>query len=273
MGSGIAEVCARKGVDVTVVEADQGRADTTQRAIERSLGRGVKAGKLSEADQSAALERLAVTTTLEDVEGVDATVEAIVENAQAKQDLFARLDELLPDARFLASNTSSVPIMQIGSATKRPERVLGVHFFNPVPVMKLVELIPSVATAPDTLTAARAFAGDTLGKTPIEAPDRGGFIVNALLVPYLLSAIRMLEGGFGSREDIDTGMQLGCGHPLGPLRLTDLVGLDTTLFVADSLYDEFRDAASIAPPLLRRMVEAGKLGRKSGTGFYDDYGD
>jgi 3-hydroxybutyryl-CoA dehydrogenase len=269
MGSGIAEVCARSGVDVTVVEASDERAQSTRASVERSLARGVRSGKLTEEASAAALEHLAVSSKLEDLAGAEAAIEAVIEDVKVKRELFARLDELLPDARFLASNTSSVPIMQIAAATTRPERVLGMHFFNPVPVLALVELVRSAAVTDDVLADARSFAEGTLGKQCIVAPDRAGFVVNALLVPYLLSGIRMFEAGLASAEDIDQGMVLGCAHPMGPLRLSDLIGLDTLLLVADSLYEEFRDAANVAPPLLRRLVEAGRLGRKSGRGFYD----
>jgi 3-hydroxybutyryl-CoA dehydrogenase len=269
MGSGIAEVCARSGVDVTVVEADDAAAERAQAAVAKSLDRAVRAGKLEAADRETARERMAFSTALEDLEGADAAIEAIVEDEGLKRELFARLDEVLPDAAFLASNTSSVPIMQLGAATSRPERVIGLHFFNPVPVLKLVEVIPSLLTAPETVDAARAFAEGTLGKQAIQAADRAGFVVNALLVPYLLSAIRMLESGFATKEDIDRGMVLGCAHPMGPLQLSDLVGLDTLLAIAESLYAEFRDPALAAPALLRRMTEAGLRGRKSGRGFYE----
>ena len=269
MGSGIAEVCARSGVDVTVVEADDERAERARAAIDRSLGRAVKSGKLDEDGKAAALERLAVTSVFEDLEGVDAAIEAVVENEELKRGIFRRLDELLPDAQFLASNTSSVPIMKLGAGTKQPGRVLGMHFFNPVPVLPLVELVTSIMTDPETLEAVRSFAQDTLHKQCIDSQDRAGFIVNALLIPYLLSAIRMYESGFASKEDIDHGMVLGCAHPMGPLQLSDLIGLDTLLAVSESLYDEFRDPASVAPALLNRKVEAGLLGRKSGRGFYD----
>jgi 3-hydroxybutyryl-CoA dehydrogenase len=269
MGSGIAEVCARSGVDVTVVEADEERAARAREAIERSLARAVRSGKATEEDKAAALDRLAVTANFEDLEGVDAAIEAVVENEELKRDVFRRLDALLPDAKFLASNTSSVPIMKLGAETTRPGRVLGMHFFNPVPVLPLVELVASIMTERETIETARQFAEQTLGKQCIDSQDRAGFIVNALLIPYLLSAIRMYESGFASKEDIDQGMVLGCAHPMGPLRLSDLIGLDTLLAVSESLYDEFRDPASVAPPLLNRMVEAGLLGRKSGRGFYD----
>jgi 3-hydroxybutyryl-CoA dehydrogenase len=269
MGSGIAEVCARSGVDVTVVEADEERAERSRATIERSLARAVRSGKASEEEQAAALDRLVVTSTFEDLEGADAAIEAVVENEQLKRDVFRRLDEVLPDAKFLASNTSSVPIMKLGAETKHPGRVIGMHFFNPVPVLPLVELVTSIMTEPETVEAVREFAEGTLGKQCIDSQDRAGFVVNALLIPYLLSAIRMYESGFASKEDIDHGMVLGCAHPMGPLKLSDLIGLDTLLAVSESLYDEFRDPSSVAPALLNRMVEAGLLGRKSGRGFYD----
>jgi 3-hydroxybutyryl-CoA dehydrogenase len=269
MGSGIAEVSARAGVDVTVVEATPERAETTRRSIERSLERAVRRGKLEQADRDGALERLAVTDSLEDLEGSDAAIEAIPENETAKRGVFVRLDEILPDARWLASNTSSVPIMKLAAGTSRPERVLGLHFFNPVPVLKLVEVVRSIMSAEAVLDDARQFARDVLGKEPIESQDRAGFIVNALLIPYIVSAVKMYESGFASRDDIDTGMVLGCAHPMGPLALADLIGLDTVLAVCASLYEEFRDPAAVAPPVLHRMVEAGLLGRKVGRGFYD----
>ncbi|MGH2968303.1 MAG: 3-hydroxybutyryl-CoA dehydrogenase [Solirubrobacteraceae bacterium] len=269
MGSGIAEVCARAGVDVTVVEADDERSERARAAIEKSLDRGVRAGKLDQGARDAALDRLAFTSALEDVEGADAAIEAIIENETAKRNLFKRLDELLPEAQFLASNTSSVPIMKLGAGTRQPHRVLGLHFFNPVPVLPLVELVTSIMTTPDTIETARRFAEETLGKQCINSQDRAGFVVNALLIPYLLSAIRMYESGFASKEDIDHGMVLGCAHPMGPLALADLIGLDTLLAVSESLYEEFRDPGSVAPALLNRMVEARLLGRKSGRGFYE----
>jgi 3-hydroxybutyryl-CoA dehydrogenase len=269
MGSGIAEVCARSGVDVTVLEADEERASHARASIEKSLDRGVRAGKLDESTRDEALEHLAFTTAIDDLEGSDAAIEAIVEDEAAKREMFKRLDALLPDAQFLASNTSSVPIMKLGAGTSQPHRVLGLHFFNPVPVLPLVEVVTSIMTTPDTVESARSFAEDTLGKQCIDSQDRAGFVVNALLIPYLLSSVRMYESGFASKEDIDKGMVLGCAHPMGPLRLSDLIGLDTLLAVSESLYEEFRDPASVAPALLNRMVEAGLLGRKSGRGFYD----
>jgi 3-hydroxybutyryl-CoA dehydrogenase len=269
MGSGIAEVCARSGVDVTIVEADGGRVGAARAAIAKSIGRATRSGRLSQEDNDAATERIAFTTALGDLEGADIAIEAIVENENAKRDLFRRLDEVLPDATFLASNTSSVPIMKLGAETRQPERVLGLHFFNPVPVLPLVEVVRSIMTGDAAVAEAHRFAERTLGKTTIDSQDRAGFVVNALLVPYLLSSIRMYESGFASREDIDEGMVQGCAHPMGPLALADLIGLDTLLAVSESIHDEFRDPASVAPALLNRMVEAGLLGRKSGRGFYD----
>ena len=269
MGSGIAEVCARSGVDVTVVEVDQAHVDQARAKIDKSLDRAASAGRLETADREAAGERLAYSTSLEDVAGSDAAIEAVVEDEKTKRELFLELDGILPDAEFLASNTSSVPIMKLAAGTSRPQRVLGMHFFNPVPVLPLVELVRSIMTSEHTLDRARQFAEETLGKTSIDSQDRAGFVVNALLVPYILSAVRMYESGFAAKEDIDRGMVNGCAHPMGPLALADLIGLDTLLAVSQSLYEEFRDPSSVAPALLNRMVEAGLLGRKSGQGFYD----
>ena len=269
MGSGIAEVCARSGVDVTIVEADDGRVGAARAAIAKSIGRAARSGRLSQVDHDAATERIAFTTALGDLEGADIAIEAIVENENAKRDLFRHLDEVLPDATFLASNPSSVPIMKLGAETRQPERVLGLHFFNPVPVLPLVEVVRSIMTGDEAVAEAHRFAEGTLGKSTIDSQDRAGFVVNALLVPYLLSSIRMYESGFASRDDIDEGMVQGCAHPMGPLALADLIGLDTLLAVSESIHDEFRDPASVAPALLNRMVEAGLLGRKSGRGFYD----
>jgi 3-hydroxybutyryl-CoA dehydrogenase len=269
MGSGIAEVCARAGVDVTVVEVDDEGVARAQAAIERSLDRALKAGKVGADERQTASERLAYTSTLADVAGADAAIEAVVEDEDLKRQVFKQLDETLPDAQFLASNTSSVPIMKLGAETSHPGRVVGLHFFNPVPVLPLVEVVRSIMTSDETLERATSFAEDTLGKVTIHSQDRAGFVVNALLIPYLLSAIRMYESGFASKEDIDEGMMKGCAHPMGPLQLADLIGLDTLLAVSESLYEEFRDSSSVAPALLNRMVEAGLLGRKSGRGFYD----
>jgi 3-hydroxybutyryl-CoA dehydrogenase len=269
MGSGIAEVCARSGVDVTVVEVDENRLEQTRAKIDRSLDRAAGAGRLEAADRTAAGEHLAYTTSIADLEGADAAIEAIVEDEHAKRELFLELDRVLPDAEFLASNTSSVPIMKLAAGTSKPQRVLGLHFFNPVPVLPLVEIVRSIMTSEETLERARGFAEKTLGKTSIDSQDRAGFVVNALLIPYILSAVRMYESGFAAKEDIDRGMVKGCAHPMGPLALADLIGLDTLLAVSQSLYEEFRDPSSVAPALLNRMVEAGLLGRKSGRGFYD----
>jgi 3-hydroxybutyryl-CoA dehydrogenase len=269
MGSGIAEVCARSGVDVTVVEVDDARADQTRAKIDKSLDRATRSGRLSDDDRAAAGERLAYTTRVEDLEGADAAIEAVIEDEQTKRELFLKLDEILPDADFLASNTSSVPIMKLAADTSKPDRVLGMHFFNPVPVLPLVEIVRSIMTSEQTIDRAHQFAEGTLGKTTIDSQDRAGFVVNALLIPYILSAVRMYESGFAAKEDIDRGMVKGCAHPMGPLALADLIGLDTLLAVSQSLYEEFRDPSSVAPALLNRMVEAGLLGRKTGRGFYD----
>lgn len=269
MGSGIAEVCIRAGVRTVVVETGRDRAAATTQAIERSLQRAVQRGKLDPADHELALDHLSVTAQFDDARGCDAAIEAVTEDEDAKREVFRRLDELLPDAAWLASNTSSVPIMKLAGATQQPGRVLGLHFFNPVPVLNLVEVVRSIVTTDEALGAATAFAREHLGKTTISSQDRAGFIVNALLVPYIVSAIRMFESGFASREDIDRGMVEGCAHPMGPLQLADLIGLDTTLAICQSLYEEFRDPAAVPPSLLNRMVEAGLLGRKTGRGFYE----
>jgi 3-hydroxybutyryl-CoA dehydrogenase len=270
MGSGIAEVCARAGLNVIVREIDDAAAAAGRARIEKSLERGLAAGKLTTGDRDVALGCLTYTTSLDDLADRDLVIEAATENPQLKAGLFAELDAVVkrPDA-ILATNTSSIPIVEVARATSRPEQVVGLHFFNPAPVQKLVELIPSVLTAADTSDRARAFVTGVLGKTAISAPDRSGFVVNALLVPYLLSAIRMLEAGHATAEDIDTGMVLGCAHPMGPLKLADLIGLDTLKAVADSMYAEYKEPLYAAPPLLLRMTAAGLLGRKTGRGFYD----
>ena len=270
MGSGIAEVCARAGLDVMIREVNADAAEAGRARVVKSLDRGLTAGKLTEAERDAAVARLAFTTDLADMADRQLVVEAVLEQEAMKVEIFQELDRLLtdPDA-ILASNTSSIPIMKLGTVTNRPNQVIGIHFFNPVPVLRLVELVTSLMTSPDTLARAQSFATDTLNKRVILSKDRAGFVVNALLIPYLLSAIRMLESGFASAEDIDTGMVEGCSHPMGPLRLTDLIGLDTTLAVALSLYDEFKEPLYAPPPLLSRMVDAGLLGRKTGRGFYD----
>ncbi|MEM7339688.1 MAG: 3-hydroxybutyryl-CoA dehydrogenase [Actinomycetota bacterium] len=270
MGSGIAEVSARAGMSVVVVEANQAAAESGHGRIENSLKRAVRADKMSNDEMTATLDRLQFTTSIDTLADRQLVVEAIVEDETAKTATFATLDEVTtdPDA-VLASNTSSIPIMKLAMATKRPENVIGIHFFNPVPVLQLVEVVTSLHTSDATVARAEGFAHDHLGKRVIHSKDRAGFIVNALLIPYILSAIRMFESGFASKEDIDQGMVTGCAHPMGPLSLADLIGLDTTKAVAESLYEEFREQLYAPPPLLARMVEAGLLGRKTGRGFYD----
>ncbi|WP_435122287.1 3-hydroxybutyryl-CoA dehydrogenase [Amycolatopsis thermoflava] len=269
MGSGIAEVHARAGADVTITEVNQPALDAGRARIEKSLQRAVKAGKLSAEDADAALGRLTFTTDIVSFADRDLVIEAVIEQEQAKVEVFRSLDKIVerPDAVF-ASNTSSIPIMKLGMATSRPQQVIGIHFFNPVPVLPLVELVPSLLTGEDTVKRADEHVTGSLGKTVIRSQDRAGFIVNALLVPYLLSAIRMIESGFASAEDIDRGMELGTAHPMGPLRLSDLIGLDTIKAIAESMYEEFKEPLYSPPPLLLRMVDAGLLGKKSGRGFY-----
>ena len=270
MGAGIAEVCARAGLDVVVREIDPKAAAAGRERIESSLARGVKAGKLTAPGRDAALERITFVTDLEALENRDLIIEAATENPAVKAALFAELDAAVKrEDAILATNTSSIPIVEVARSTQRAEQVIGLHFFNPAPVQKLVEIIPSLLTASETTERARAFITGTLGKTAISAPDRSGFVVNALLVPYLLTAIRMLDAGHATANDIDTGMTLGCAHPMGPLALADLVGLDTLQAIADSMYAEYAEPTYAAPPLLRRMTAAGLLGRKAGRGFYD----
>lgn len=270
MGSGIAEVCARAGLDVAVLEVTADAAERGRSKIIGSLDRGLRSGKLTEEDRDAAIARLTFTTDFAELGDRQLVVEAVIEEESLKTNIFRELDKAVTDPQaILASNTSSIPIMKLGIATQRPEQVIGIHFFNPVPVLKLVELVTSLLTSPATTERANLFATDVLHKRVIRSQDRAGFIVNALLIPYLLSAIRMMESGFATVDDIDAGMVEGCNHPMGPLRLTDLIGLDTTMAVADSLYAEFKEPLYASPPLLSRMVEAGLLGRKTGRGFYD----
>lgn len=270
MGSGIAEVCSRAGLDVIVREIDAAAAEAGQKRLTGSLDRGVRSGKLTEDERDAALARLTFSTDLGDMADRQLVIEAVIEDEALKTEVFTILDKVVTDPNaILASNTSSIPVMKLGIATQRPEQVLGVHFFNPVPVLRLVELVTSLLTSPETAARADAFATDILHKKVIRSQDRAGFVVNALLIPYILSAIRMMESGFATAADIDTGMVEGCNHPMGPLHLADLIGLDTTLAVADSLYAEFKEPLYASPPLLSRMVEAGLLGRKAGRGFYD----
>jgi 3-hydroxybutyryl-CoA dehydrogenase len=269
MGSGIAEVCARAGADVIVHEVDDQRAAATRDRIDASLERAVRSGKLDAAAADAARDRLTASSDMTALHDRQLVVEAVVEDEQAKLEVFAKLDSIVTDPRaILASNTSSIPIMKLAMATGRRDRVIGLHFFNPVPVLGLVEVIPSLLTSDDTAAEVTRFVTDLLGKHAIRSQDRAGFIVNALLIPYILSAIRMLESGFATADDIDQGMVRGAAHPMGPLALADLIGLDTTMAVAQSLYEEFKEPLFAAPPLLSRMVDAGLLGRKAGRGFY-----
>lgn len=269
MGSGIAEVCARAGRDVVVVEVDAAAAERGLAKIRRSLDEAVRRGKLAEEQRDDAVGRLHVTTDWDELAPVELVVEAVSEDPAIKVATFERLDAVIAGTdAILASNTSSIPIMKLATATRRPEQVIGLHFFNPVPVLPLVELVPSLMSSAATAEAATQFAHDVLGKHVIRSQDRAGFVVNALLIPYLLSAIRMLESGFATAADIDAGMVHGCAHPMGPLALADLIGLDTTMAVADSMYTEFKEPLYAPPPLLSRMVDAGLLGRKTGRGFH-----
>jgi 3-hydroxybutyryl-CoA dehydrogenase len=270
MGAGIAEVCARAHVDVIVFEQTRELAAAGKARILKSLDRGVSSGKITEREREQAAARLTFTSELSDFADREIVVEAVLEDEGIKTALFVELDRVVtdPDA-VLASNTSSIPIMKLGVATTRPERVIGMHFFNPVPVLPLVELISSLKTSDAVLARAERFAADVLGKQVVRAADRSGFVVNALLVPYLLSAIRMVESGFATRDDIDKATVLGLAHPMGPLALSDLIGLDTVKSIADSMYAEYKEPLYAPPPLLLRMVEAGLLGKKTSAGFYE----
>jgi 3-hydroxybutyryl-CoA dehydrogenase len=268
MGSGIAESCALAGIDVTVYEPEEAPLQRSRGRLAQSTDRAVSRGKMTAEDAQALKGRIAYTTSIEDLDGVDGVMEAVVEDPRVKGKLFQTLDQRLPEARFLASNTSSIPIAEIASWTQRPARVVGLHFFSPVPVMKLVEVVVGLDTAPETTAVAEAFAS-AIGKQPIQTKDRSGFIVNMLLVPYLMAAVRMYEEGFASREDIDEGMRLGCGHPMGPLTLCDFIGLDVLYAICDSLYEEFKRSEYAPTPLLKRMVVSGHHGRKTGRGFYE----
>ncbi|WP_406424691.1 3-hydroxybutyryl-CoA dehydrogenase [Streptomyces sp. NBC_01589] len=269
MGSGIAEVAALRGLDVTVAESTPELTAAGRARVTASLDRGLRRGKHTEADRDQALARLSFTHDLGDLADRQFVIEAVAENREVKLEIFRQLDKVVadPDA-VLATNTSSIPVVDLAVATDRASHVVGLHFFNPVPVQRLVEVIPALTTSTGTLARTRAFTAEQLGKEVIQAPDRSGFVVNALLVPYLLAAIRMVESGMASAQDIDSGMELGCAHPMGPLRLLDLIGLDTAQAVAESMYEEFKEPLYAAPPLLQRMVAAGHLGRKSGRGFY-----
>jgi 3-hydroxybutyryl-CoA dehydrogenase len=267
MGSGIAEVAARTGYATVVREVSAELLAKGRGRIEKSTAGAVERGKLPAADREAALGRLRFTTALEDLADCDIVIEAATENPVLKKELFGALDRICKPGTILASNTSSIPIIELAAATRRPEQVVGLHFFNPVPVMKLVEVVRTIRVAESSIAAARAFA-ESLGKRPIIAKDRAGFVVNVLLVPYLLEAVRLVEQGVASAEDIDEGMRLGCGHPMGPLQLLDFVGIDTTFYIAEILFDEFKNPHYAPPTLLRQMTIAGLHGRKTGKGFY-----
>jgi len=269
MGAGIAEVCARAGLDVIVADTDDAVLRGGEERIARSLERAVQAGKLTDADAVRTRSRLHFDSRLQSFGDRQIVFEAVAENEHVKIEVLSALEDIVSTDALLASNTSSIPIARLALGTAHPERLLGVHFFNPVPVMPLVELVPSLRTAVAVVEGTESFVRDTLGKTVIRARDRGGFVVNALLVPFLLSAIRMVESGFADASTVDTGMEAGCAHPMGPLRLADLIGLDTLKFVAEALYEEYREPPYAPPPLLSRMVDSGWLGRKSGRGFYD----
>jgi 3-hydroxybutyryl-CoA dehydrogenase len=269
MGSGIAEVCARAGLDVIVTEVNPDALAAGRKRIVTSLDRALTKGKLDGDAYEATLARMKFTDDIGEFADIDLAVEAVAEVEQIKLDIFTALDKVVRNRdAILASNTSSIPIMKLGMATSRPEMVIGIHFFNPVPVLKLVELVSSLLTGPQTAVRAAEFAEGVLKKQVIRSQDRAGFIVNALLIPYILSAIRMMDSGFASAEHIDNGMVLGCAHPMGPLALADLIGLDTIKHIADSMYEEFKEPLYFAPPLLLRMVDAGLLGKKSGRGFH-----
>jgi 3-hydroxybutyryl-CoA dehydrogenase len=268
MGGGIAQVCAQAGFETVVREVSQELLDQGLARIAAILEKDVGKGKLTVEAKQAALARLQPTTALDAFTDCELVIEAIVENLDAKRELFGALDAICPPATIFASNTSSLTIIEMAAATKRPDRFGGLHFFSPVPVMKLVEVVRSIATSDATVSTLRAF-GAALGKTVVEAKDTPGFIVNRLLVPYLIDAVRVLESGIATREDIDEGMKLGCGHPLGPLALLDFVGLDTAYYIANIMFEEFKEPRFAPPPLLKRMVLAGQLGRKSRKGFYE----
>ena len=271
MGSGIAQVCAASGFQTTVREVDEARLGRGLEGIRKNLARAVDKGKLKAGEMEATLGRLKGTTSLPDLASSDLVIEAATEELDTKKTLFRDLDERLPRHALIATNTSSLTVIELAAATRRPDRVLGMHFFNPVPIMKLVEVVRSIATSEETLSIAKSFA-QKLGKEVVEAKDTTGFVVNRLLVPYMLDAVRCYEQGLASKEDIDRGMKLGCGYPMGPFELLDFVGLDTTLSIAEIMFDEFREPRFAPPSLLRRMVLAGHLGRKIGRGFYDHGG-
>jgi len=267
MGSGIAQVCAASGYKTIVREVDDSVLQKGLGRVRKFLDDGVTKGKMTPAARDKTLENLSGTTTFEALKDCDVVVEAIIENLDEKRAVYAALEKVVNDHTILLSNTSSLCVTELAAATKRPDRFGGLHFFNPVPIMKLVEVVRALTTSDETYEAVFTFA-QSLGKEPITAPDRPGFIVNRLLVPYLLDAVRCYENGLGTLEDLDKGMKLGCGYPMGPFTLLDFVGLDTTYYIANIMFEEFREPAYAPPPLLKRMVLAGRLGRKSGRGFY-----
>jgi 3-hydroxybutyryl-CoA dehydrogenase len=268
MGSGIAEVAAKAGIEVLLRSRKQETADAMVKALTKSLDKQVEKGKLDGGERDQVLSRVTATHDLHALTDCDLVIESVVEDLELKKELFRKLDLVVKDDAILATNTSTLPVVDLAVVTERPERVCGIHFFNPAPMMALVEIVRPLTASDETIAAARAFA-EACGKAPVEVKDRAGFIVNALLFPYLNNAVRMLETGTASRDDIDSAMKGGCNFPMGPLALLDLVGLDTSLAILDALYTEFRDPNYAAVPLLRRMVSAGHLGRKSGVGFYD----
>lgn len=268
MGSGIAEVAARSGHEVVLRSRQLHTAEATVAAMEKSLARQVDKGRLEQAESQAILSRVTATGNLHDLADCDLIIESIVEDLDTKKELFKELNHICGEEAILATNTSTLPVIEMAMETHRPDRVCGVHFFNPAPMMSLVEIVRTLTSSDETISQVREFA-EACGKTPVEVKDRAGFIVNALLFPYLNNAVRLLENGTANRDDIDTAMKGGCNFPMGPLALLDLVGLDTSLAILDALYAEFRDPNYAAMPLLRRMVSAGQLGRKSGSGFYD----
>jgi len=268
MGSGVVQVSAQAGYDVIFTEASQELIDKGLAIIDKFLSKGVEKGKIKEEDKINVLSRIKGTMELKDLSDCDLLIEAVVENMDIKKKLLSQLDEICPSNTIFASNTSSLSITEMASATKRPDRFIGLHFFNPVPLMPLVEVVKTIITSDEGFETGFQFA-KSLGKSPIKTFDKTGFIVNRLLVPYLLDAIRALEEGVGTVEDIDSGMKLGCGYPMGPFTLLDFIGLDTILYIGEIMFDEFKEKRFAAPPLLRKMVAAGQLGRKSGKGFYD----
>lgn len=269
MGSGIAEVGARNGIETVVVEIDAALAEAAQGRLEKSANKAVERNKMSQEDCDSLLRNLSFTTSYDELADADLVIEAVIELPEVKFDVFRTLDAVVKPEGILASNTSSIPIVEIGAVTGRPEQVLGMHFFNPATVQPLVELIYSQKTSEETMEKVHAFCVDVLQKSPIRTGDRAGFVVNRLLVPYLLQAMEMFDRGQATKEDIDAGMRGGCAHPMGPLELSDLIGLDTMLLVAEVLYDEFKEKLYAPPAVLKRMVAAGELGRKTGKGFYD----